>query len=204
MAVGAGDVLSVTLNGQLCGQTVMNTFHYGMASVSGAPTQDAVAIEVLNKLAVTGGFYDKFLACCPDNYILNETWVQFILNVRYRKRVGAPSLNGTFGFDADTANVAATISRFGDAANRRNMGSVHIPIGSDVHFLDQGFVKAALLTQLTAFSPFLYTQLVLATLGTIQPILISGASILNAVPLSSAIVQQTARVVRRRTVRVGI
>jgi len=204
MPVGAGDILQVTLVGDLIGQTIMNTFHYGVSTVTGTPTQSAFSAEVLTKLAVAGGFYDKFLGMVPDNYTLSQVWVQFVLDTRYRKSVANPALPGTSGSTSRASNFAAVISRFGGAANRRNQGAVHIPIGGDSNFIADGLVTGATLTAMGVFAPFLFTPLTLATLGTIQPVLIHGTSKLNAIPLVTAEIQATSRVMRRRTLRVGI
>jgi len=204
MPVTVGDVFQVTMKGTLLGQTIMNTFHYGMSVVTGAPTQTAVQNEILVKLAVAGGFYDKFLDILPGNYTLDEVWVQFILDTRYRKRVAVQGLNGTFGQDSEVTNIAAVASRFGDAANRRNQGSVHFAIGGSGSWIVGGLISAGVETKVNAFLPHLYTAQALATLGTIQPILIHGTSKLNAIPLTSAVTQLTSRVMRRRTVGLGI
>lgn len=204
MPVGAGDVLLVTYKGSLADQIIMTTFHYGMSTVTGAPTQDAVATEVLTKLSAVGGQNERFLNCCPDNYNLDEVWVQFILDTRYRKKVGFPNVGGNFGFQAYGTNQAGVISRFGPAANRRNQGNIHIPIGASASWLLDGKIIPAWRTAANLLAPFLYNPQVLATTGTISPILIHGTSKLNAIPLVSAQVQETARVMRRRTVGVGI
>jgi len=204
MPVAVGDIVQTTLVGSLFGQTIMNTFHYGMETVTGAPTQLAVANEILTKYAVAGGFYDKFLGCCPDNYTLEQVWVQFVLDTRYRKRVSIQGLPGTFAGSAATANTAAVISRFGAAANRRNQGSVHIACGSDTTWMNLGVLTVPFINALGQFEPYLFSPLTLATLGTLQPVLIHGTSKLNAIPLIGATTQDTSRVMRRRTVRLGI
>lgn len=203
MAVVAGDVALVTLKGTLASQTILNTFHYGMSIVVGAPTQNAVGIEITTLLQSAGNLVDKFLLCCPLNYTLDEMWVQFILDTRFAKQTFAIGSAGTAPFAANTANSSAVITRTGAAANKHNRGSLHIPYANKDTSAANGLISAGQLTSMNNLAPFLFNASALATLGDIQPILIHGTSKLNAIPLVSAVAQETMRTMRRRTVGVG-
>jgi len=204
MTVAAGDVCLVTFSGDLAGSTVLNTFHYGMASVVGTPTQTAVATEIATKLESANNLVPKFLACAPPSYTLNEVWVQFILNTRFRKFVSTVNLPGTFAQDANTANLAGVVTRAGAAANKRNIGSIHVPYPNLDPGTVGGITSPGWQTAAVAFAAVVDDMQTLATLGTIQPILIHGTSTLNAIPIVDAFVQATVRVMRRRTKGRGI
>jgi len=203
MSVTAGDVLQVTLVGDSAGQQILNTFHYGMATVTGTPTQAAVATEVTAKLQAAGELVDKFLGCMPPEYNLDYMWVQFVLDTRYQKSVFSIGSPGTSPQHASTANLAAVITRRGPVANKRNLGSLHLLYPNKDTGVANGDVSAAQLTAMDLLASKVILTYALATLGSIAPILIHGTSKLNAIPITSAFSQITLRTMRRRTVGVG-
>lgn len=203
MAVTAGDVLQVTLVGDAMGQQILNTFHYGVASVTGTPSQSAFAIEVTTKLQVAGELVDKFLGCMAPEYTLDFMWVQFTLDTRYQKSVFSIGSVGTSPQHASTANLAGVITRRGPVANKRNLGSLHLMYPNKDTGMTAGIVSAAQLLAMNLLAAKVILTYNLATLGSITPILIHGTSKLNAVPITSAFAQDTTRTMRRRTVGIG-
>jgi len=203
MAVEAGDILLVTLVGVLEEQQILNTFHYGVSGISGAPSQVAFGTEVFAKLNAAGELFEKFFDCCPPAYHCTYAWVQFLAPVRYQKQIFEVDVVGQFAKNANTANAASVITRRGALANKHNVGSLHIPYPNLDDAASNGVISDALKNPLDLLCAKVKFEYTLATLGQIQPILWDGDGTASAVPITSAITQTTIRTMRRRTVGRG-
>jgi len=203
MPVSAGDVCLVTLVGDLAGSIILNTSHYAATPVTGTPSFTAFAIEMTTKLQSANNLVAEFLSCCPPAYTLNEMWIQFISPTRQRKSVFAIGSPGTFAQDATTANLASVVTRAGATANKHNIGSFHVPYPNKETGASPGSISGALGTQLDLLAALLSATQVLATLGSIVPVLFFGNVNANASPIVSAFKQTTIRTMRRRTKGIG-
>jgi len=201
-------VYLVTLFGRLNNQTVLNTFMYKLSLVPAAQTV-ATAYGVINTaLNPIHLLQDKFLAVAPDNYHLVRKYVQCIDPVRYAKGEFAVALDGYAGSDANTCNLAAVITRRGEEANRRNVGSLHIPLPDPIGVAEDGEITDAtykghlgeLATEM--LNPL---QDGLAT-WKFDPVLFNIKRGIGAprIPIVGTAVQTSVRVMRRRTVGLGI
>ncbi len=136
------DKVLVTLKGTFVGQTTMTTFPLVVTSMSGATTISIAANALYTKFVAANQLIQRYLGCMSDQYTLDEMWFQVLWPTRYRKVVIPSGLPGTIDGLVGTANVAAVISRFGDAANRHNMGSIHLPIPTNDQTITGGSIIA--------------------------------------------------------------
>lgn len=201
-----GDMALVTFRGVLCGQTIMNTFGYRVQSLTGTPTITTWATALKNALIAGGGLKSRFLGCCPTVYELQELWVQIIAPTRYSADKFALNEFGIYpDSEALTANVSSVITRRGDYANRSNVSTLHVPCGTNDVMLNNGFITQDLKDALTLLSAQIILPVTTAgTVSTVIPVIPSGGVPAAAVNITKAFPMDTARVMRRRTVGLGI
>lgn len=206
----AGAVLQVNFFGTLHGQRVMNTFHY-MADATPDPLVDyRTYISALkDQLAtVDTGLIATLNALWPNNAYMDHMKIQPVYPERQRYVQYPLAIDGTVGDDADTANVAMSIRRNAEVIGRMGVGRVQIPL-ADLYRVDGYVDLAALIIPLEAFTDALLAIITTVTPAmTWQPILF-GISLdplapyVNTSPLFTATPEDTIRVMRRRTVRLG-
>jgi len=158
-----GDIILLTLEGQLCGQTVMNTCTYVVGNVSpGNDTDDVGSDLVAFWQSGAPSPQTKYLNLLPDNYDLIRYRTQFIWPTRIRAvktPVNTPGLNGV---DSVGANQAAYIERNGALGSRDQISGFHIPYPNLEGVGEVGLVTTAYLSAM-------------ATLATVLKTIITGA-----------------------------
>lgn len=199
-----GDQVVVTVVGDYLGQVTMNTYPFIVSSVLVGTTQ-ADAFSALNiSLDAAGSLFSRQRGCAPQNWTLVEAWIQTIRPTRYRKFIFANGGIGTFvDQDGLTANLQASIERYADVTGKHDQGAVRIPIGTDPTSILNGSVTPALKTALLALA----TQMELNQVtGGCTFLPITGVVSSNWAPLRviGTSVKNTVRVIRRRTVGLGI
>jgi len=206
--VGAADIVEVTLLGSCFGQAVQNKFHYACISVSGADqaSQD-VFDELDTELSAGAGLINLMLLLAPTQYELGAVRYQVIKPVR---QVAYPVQHADNGLNTQNTlatNVAFAITKRGDLAGRRNISTTHVIGTTDGSLMDEGKLTPAAITLAENIAAFMDNQ-VSITVGAIDyefgPVIYHPTDPLNPTPITSCIVQPTARVMRRRTVGLGI
>lgn len=203
--VDLNSVVQITVVGNYLGQTTMNTFPHLVTAI---PTpnvqQEAAFIAMYNAMKAVGKLFDRLYACCAPNWEQRQVWFQEVRPVRFRKVVITEIKPGVYtDIPGLTANVQGSIERYGELANRHEIGAVRIPLGTDDSCFDDGELTIAQKLALQNLGD----QMVLPTtaLGvTMRPLVGLGASTYPATFAVGTITQETVRVIRRRTVRVGI
>jgi len=200
-----GDRVLVTIGGVLLGQRTINTYLYRISAVTGSPDYTTLMNALFSSLSGSGQLIPTHIACMPSNWFRSYCWLQIISPLRFRKVEKPLSGSGTAVGVAYTANVQASITRVGEVAGRKYIGGVRMPLGTDVDATDGGLIVAAqkLLLQNHAAA----MQLNIITSGTVATF-IPQCGLPKGTGLSAdmhdAFVQDTARVIRRRTVGQGI
>jgi len=200
-----GDIMLVTVKNKLFEQVCLNTFHYRLMDCTGSPEYFAVIDEFHAKFyTAAGSMYDKLQACYPQNLTTPQIWYQKVYSLRTMKVVKSPNDPGLWPHDATSANVACVVERRGVLANRRNVGSIHIPCAADPATIDDGAPTPAYTTVLEAVATQINATITTA-LGTCtwRPVLFNYPDPIIYSEIINASVQDTSRVMRRRTVRVG-
>lgn len=204
-AIVVTDKILMTFYGELAGQKILNTFPLVVTAVTGAPDLNDALDVLFAKVNAVGELRSAFLNCCATNYTLTQIWLQCVFPVRYKKRTYPVGMNGAGEDVSAAANIAGVITRTGDLAKRNNTGSLHVPIGSTSLSIVGG--------RLTATQKGLMTTLGTKMKGTIgtdglvvdYSFSLWGNQVGNLpVPVTAAVPQDTSRVMRRRTVGLGI
>lgn len=203
-------IYMVTINGLLHNQRTMSTFYYQLFGVpAGVPTVQAAMDDLEDRLDVAADVFADYRAICPSNWTFTEAWVQCIDPVRYQKKIYAKNLPGTNANASTTTNVSLSLTRKGEIAARNRVGGVRIPLSplSVVNGLVDATAKAAgvaLASDLKLgygapgefqWSPGFVTKI---------PGQLPNTTIKIFTPNFDVFVQDTARVMRRRTVGLGI
>lgn len=215
--VSQNSVCQLTYKGTLFNQVVMNTFHYRLEQSGGIVADGAAFLddffEVLN---IPDGF----------NTLLMKTWSQAIVNVtvdmqwidvdRFVKKEQVVVGAGNAAWVTAVTNLAATIELRGDMADKRGRGIKHLPgIGGTA--VNAGKLEPAVVAAVRNFGEIAIIPVVVAQ-RTMNPIIFGRArpgytkpdgTVMPPLPksyrpITAFSVPDTVRVMRRRTVGVGI
>lgn len=207
--LNVGDIALVTAKGTLAGQTILNTFTYRCIDIGiDFGIEANVAMDDLVDAIVDPdpGLHTRLLDVMPSNYTLNYWTAQIIAPVRvYRFTGDTLDSAGASGSAASTANLASVITRRGAFANRRNQGSLHVPYPDLLTETTPGLISAAFLTDLNLLAANMLLTKTTPVHGCVfKPVLYNPGATPAYSDLVAAFAQDTIRVMRRRTVRVGI
>lgn len=203
--IGVDDIMLATMNGVCLGQRVMNTFVY-RCTATPSGTSDIVALDALHtKWMAPLGLIQDLISCTPENCNWTEAWYQIVRPTRYRKVVRPIGSLGAYPGDAATANLQGSITRFGELATKRDQGGIRLIIGTTDDNIDNGFLDENLKISMAVLATEMQTTQATATPSvTWVPqvgLPADGAPTRRCV---QAVVQDTVRVLRRRTVGLGI
>jgi len=208
MALALSDVISVTIRGDLFGQTILTILHYAVS----VPVAGGTVFGDLTDIAHTIGaglggvvIKDTYLAAAGPQYTLQRVRAQRVAPTR---SVYADDIVGESGTHADatkTVNVAASILKRSETPGRMGLGRVQYgPIpGTKLTAgdLDAGYVAGELTDLANALAANLTTA---ARVITLVPVVYNPAA---ASPffsvITSWVVQSAARTMHRRTLRLG-
>jgi len=200
-----GDLILVTMEGRLVNQQVLTTFPYRV-KIGSPSSADGYAWlgQLLTQLKADDELGGKYRLCMSNDVKELRLKAQKIHPQRYAFRESYfATPEGEVAEDVLPPNSAVVITKKGEAAGRLERGNLHcygIPKG----FITDGQLNG---TGIAAYSDLvteiLKTQLVGGDLVEIEPIIFH-----RAVPSASrtavhATVQDTLRVMRRRTVGQG-
>lgn len=199
-----GDIVRVTIVGSLFQQTIMTVLDYKV-TVSSLDTIRVVANALDAQFDAANDLYDSYRAVTPPEYTHTFTWIQTIRPVRYTKSIFAVDSPGTNATPTKVSNVAAVITKRSESATRRGLGSVHMPIAPTAGGVTNGQIVAPMKTLLnTLGDKIVLDRTVLAGLTTMVPVIVNSAFAFPPIEYKDYITQATSRVMRRRTVGLGI
>lgn len=202
-----GQVYLLTLRGEISNQITLNTFMYQCTNVGSAATTQEIVADIITDIKSAAKLVPKFLNVMPTDYQLFQEWVQVISPLRLAKQTFSDGNFGASGLTANTANVAATIERRGDVADRKNVGSLHLVAPDPASIATNGTITlAAYLTAINTLAAQMLVPIVGAVTGAnLVPVLFNPRAPGNPPRrITATIAQNEIRVMRRRTVRVGI
>lgn len=216
-AVGGNSVCQLTIRSTLFSQTVMNIFHYRLDLAGGVVAAGSAFLSDFNDaLQAGGGMFETYINCMPaqvTNIVADLQWVD---PDRFVKRTFVVNPLGGFSHVPTTANLASVLELRANIADKRSIGSKHLP-GLGGTAVAGGIVQAALLAQIEEFADQCPLSVPVGV-RTMRPIIFGRARpsytnrhgvVIPAIPKSyrevaSYVIHNTARVMRRRTVGVGI
>lgn len=209
-APAIGQLYLVTFEGRLAGQTTLSTFWYRLDALGNALSVEALYGDMNDVIQDADGLADLFARCCPDDWAFPNVWIQCVAPVRYAKHIFT---NGDIGGDgpALTANVDAVILRRGELANRRNVSTLHVPLAlTDSNALDGVLLNAGVKPKLVELAAKMLEPIPLpgSTPGRMIPVIYNPLPKpplpKASYPIVSTAVEETVRVMTRRTVGRGI
>lgn len=210
MPLAVDDIFLVTTVGECADQTILNTFYYRIDELGVAPLPTDLQAQSILADALFGVadiLKSAFLDCLPQNYTLNDVWVQKVFPARYRKTVESQAAEGTILADALATNLAAVVSRFGIEANRHNIGGVHIgPVPTGTDYQIDGQITGTYKSKLITLGGAMLEEVDLLGSNKIKwvPTLFAATGTPVHADIMTTVAQNTLRVMRRRTVGLGI
>jgi hypothetical protein len=211
--IAVGDIVELQLRALLYDQVVINVFHYRLRA-AGADMDYQDNIEALRDTLHAGAFKTDWLALNSTDYSLRTWRVQRVAPARNFLIDLAVVEAGTFGGGNKTANTSAVITKRTDRVGnhtkgvhtyRGATGEVHIPALAPT-MMTAGNVTDAYRALMDTFGGQMATPAV-GFLGAIwDPVLWhrDARAAVNYDVITHWFSQQTIRVMRRRTVGLGI
>jgi len=206
MALPANAIIAFTYRGSLLNQTTLNTVHYRVSNPSSIVTVKEEMEEFLKRFTAVGpnDILTAYRQALPDNFFLRQAVLQPVYPTRYR-RVAATLTQQGAADPSEVSNVQAAITFNTIKAGRNQIGGIRVP-QTPANAQGGSWIPAWLNTLEIVGDVF--STLLVAGLGggSYQPVIFHRSP--NANPrwddISDFIVQPTTRVIRRRTVGVGI
>lgn len=210
MAIPAvNDIYLITFQGRLSNQVIMSTFWYKMTQLGPEATVLDVYQTLRTQTTAGGALQAKLLNALPVSYGLEQVWFQKIYPTRIMKGVYIDNSVGAFAAPADTANLAAVIERRAEKADRRSVSTLHVPLPNANTIGSEGIITDALYKNaLDALALQMVQEIVGAGAvpSKFRPIVFNprALQILTDREIVQCTTQTTIRVMRRRTVGLGI
>lgn len=200
----AGSIIQVVIKTILFEQTCLNVLHYKYEDTVDADDYKAHMNLMWATFIQPAGLMDDFLACLSIDGVVQEVQLQPIYPSRLtpvRKVPDAPS--GTNPNPTMPANVAAVITKASDNATRKGRGAFHMPAVPTLA-VAEGRLTGDYMLLLNALAEELIQPAVEGLGGNTTAVLWDRELPLAVEKLTDAFGQPTARVMRRRTVGLGI
>lgn len=209
MAFPAFSVMEVSFAGSVDGQRVLTTRHY----TNRFSIPDSVSIALLMQ-----GFLDSiqegevndlvtsYLAVCATDYLLTQVRVQVVAPTRIRFYQTPKAAAGTFAGLTQATNINGTITFQTQKAGRNQISTIHPPALAEGTYTS-GLLGGAIKTALSALGDKLTEPVALpGLLGVWFPVIwhrkVAGIDRVDGI--ENYTVSDTVRVMRRRTVGLGI
>lgn len=208
--INQGDLIQLTFVSRWNAQVIMLTTHYKCRTppTGSMPTSQALQglIDYVDP-ADANSLGSMYLGCLPENLTLREIWAQKIYPTREVKQSKAVSYTGNWPTaEASTGNIGGVITLRTDKAGRSQVGNKHIgPLPQDAY--SNGQISGAAILALDALGEALVGPLNTVNTGQYDAVIYhrSGDGAAQKSDLiGTYVVQTTARVMRRRTVGLGI
>jgi len=130
--INANDVVQVTIRGTLIDQTVMTTLFYRRPPGSAIINNGSVHLDnMFTNLDQPGDVLNDLTDALPDNLFDIEVDLQVIYPQRYMKQTYTPTVDVGQLASTKFTNTAAVITLRGEQANRRTVCCKHIPVNED-------------------------------------------------------------------------
>lgn len=204
--ISAGDLIQYTIEYDVLSQRCMNVFFYSVrgdlsADTDGATYLDAFLAEMEKPVSIMSAIK---LAMAPNTTILQHS-AQKVLPLRMTRRINPIGLSGTSSLgDCAAPNLSGVITKTVDRAKRGGTGSTHIA-GVPTGAVELGRLEETYENALYSIAQRIASEIDPGIdLLKLQPVLGGLPLSVNAPDITGYAVQNTIRVMRRRTIGVGI
>lgn len=202
--VPTSSIMEVTCELQHNLQTVMSVFHFKLTSGGSITDGSAALLAMSNAMQAGGGLWLNWVSAISDDLSNGMIYCQWIFPTRYSLRSFVPAVaSGQVAITSFPQNLAVSITKMSDFGTRRGRGTLHMP-GVPNTWVDGGELSAAGLAGYVAIRDDLNDTVVLATGHTLTPVIYNRSAPGDSITITDALLQPTSRVMRRRTVGVGI
>jgi len=203
MIMMKNSIVQLTFEGRHDGQQTLTTMSYQY--VDDATVIDAKPVlQAFGNVALGAGHvWEKYLQCLSVDVGDLLPYVQLIGPPRYAY-IAATIVpeNGLLTGPCLPANTAQVVTRRGDIADRRNISTLHLP-GVPVAAVENSFLLPAQQALLQSFVDQSCQAIVTPTGQLFVPVAYRRSDPAFSRKVTEGFVQNTVRVVRRRTVGVG-
>lgn len=202
--IANGSILELTLKGKHEGQEVMNVLHYRNTTPSTLTDGALAAITVMEQANEAGGLASLWKACLSAQVTELTMRAQWISPSRWAYiTTTITGGSGTIAGNAMPVNTAISITRRGEAANRHNVGTLHIP-GVPATAIVNGVLQPLFIDAYNEFAAATLQPLIaLDPPFEMVPVLLNRTEV-GASPVPQSYIRHDyTRVMRRRTVGVG-
>lgn len=208
MTIAVGDIIRLNAVGSVFGQRIMLTLPYGVQQITGPQPEADVCNELLNEVRGGGGgdlFESLYLSCLPVDYQLVKWVAQKTNPIRYAYVKVNRNTPGTHAGACEETNLAAVITMSGYLAGRDQIANKHIgPLPGGATVRADGELVIAYKALLDTLGTALASTVLLPGTGvTLAPCIPHAAAPGTYSTIADNETQDTIRVMRRRTVRVG-
>jgi len=201
-----GDIAQVIINSKVNGQTCLNVLHYKCELMDPALTYAEAMDQLMTKVGGPSPSVVSYMSLAmASNCQVESIRAQRVSPLRDIYIAQAIGLPGVLAVPANLPNVAGVITKQTEKAGRGRQGSFHLAGMPPADFVDGSLTVPAVNRLQTIADQLQANVLVGATVkwvpGTISP---QAALAERFHPLFECFPQTTARVMRRRTVGLGI
>jgi len=203
-----GDIIELRAYYQMSGQTLMNVFHY-KADETSADLDMVFALQfALNEWAENPALWPQVWASnATEDCTIVKLAAQKIFPSRYfhvSKIVDIPGTTDTTGSPSLPQNVQLSVTKVSDAVGRGRTGRVEVP-GLHSDLVTPGTITPAAILWLEALGESMKLSIDMEELSPskLKPVILHRFAPAGSPELLTYRVQETVRVVRRRTVGVG-
>lgn len=216
MAYPANSIIEVriayTANGRVC----YNVLHYNPDNTGAGVDVDVLQTELATRVvagaAIPGQILNEMLNLMSQDVTIVDVAAQCIWPTRYRASKVAAGVVGLRTEEVDAQNVAAVIQKWGDQANRHNIGRFHLG-GLGITVYDNGMIDGPALALLGDLAVALGNEINVVGTANVAylpvilnkgPIIVDGQpdyGIIGYTEVVGTEAKSTLRTMRRRTLR---
>lgn len=208
MGTPVGSVWEVTLKSTVAGQKCLNVLHYVVETESSETSIVAESLQLAEAIGAGGAVGPAFEDCLAQNETFDEIVAQCVkdtLGTRYARQVLDVENPGGFAADCTTPNVSAVITKRTSFSGRWAVGSFHMPGVPATAYVGGMITDATYLGALGVLAAELVQNQTTTSGGEYTPVIYHPDGAHGGFTLLLATeVQEVLRVMRRRTVGLGI
>jgi hypothetical protein len=200
-------VIQIRIESTLLDQHFINTYHYKWDADTPADDYLVELAALKDSFMQAGGMYETWLNCMSNDLVCTVINFQPVWPIRLATYGFVPtSAAGSRAPPNLPVNTAAVIERRGALANRKNVGSVHLPgTVTDSLFDPSGKWTATFMGFLDAHAEEVATDLEgTGVINKFHPVLFNLANPTETVEVVQCISSEEPRTMRRRGFRLGI
>jgi hypothetical protein len=199
--LATGSICEVRIYTRYLEQTCLNVLHYRLTTATVADYGPAME-GLRDSMIIAGSIVDRLAAVMSPDAEVYRVDAQPVSAVRLRSRSANPSTSGTLAGVNLPPNVALVLTKNTDVAARWGQGSMHIP-GITVAASAGGVATPAALAAMGLLGTEVRAVRAVG-LSVFEPVLWNSVIPARATRINQTVAQTTSRVMRRRTVGVGI